>query len=104
MLDENILLCATHSDHDDTVIHDDGSNTKKRYGKLFSQETYRWVLKELNISFKSFISDKCEDSTYYVNQIENLIDKDEIEELKIKLGQHKIKVFQANTRTKRMPI
>jgi hypothetical protein len=72
-----------------------------RYGKLFSQETYREVIKELNISLKSPISDKCEDCTNYANQIENSIDDDEIKELKIKLEQHKIKVFQANTVKKR---
>jgi len=39
VLDENVLLSVTHSDHNDTVIHNDGCNTKKRYGKLISQET-----------------------------------------------------------------
>ncbi|KAL5236485.1 hypothetical protein ACI65C_003895 [Semiaphis heraclei] len=68
-----------------------------RYGKLFSQETYRGVLKELNISLKSPISDKCEDCTNYANLIENSIDENEIEELTTKLEQHKIKAFQANT-------
>jgi len=67
-----------------------------RYGKMFSQETYRGVLKELNISLKSPISDKCEDCTNYANQIENSIEK-----LKIKLEQHKIKAFQANTMYKK---
>lgn len=72
-----------------------------KYGNLFLQETYRGVLKELNISLKSPISDKCEDCTNYANQIENSINKDEIEELKIKLEQHKIKAFQANTMYKK---
>lgn len=72
-----------------------------RYGNLFSQETYRGVLKELNISLKSPISDKCEDCTTYANQIENSINEDEIEELTTKLEQHKIKTFQANTMYKK---
>lgn len=68
-----------------------------RYEKCCSQETYRGVLKYLNISLKSPISDKCEDCFTYANQIENSNNKDEIEALNFKLDKHKNKAFQANT-------
>lgn len=65
-------------------------------GKCISQESYRSVLKMLNISLKKPNSDKCEDCFTFMNKIENSQVEDEIEVLKTKLEKHKSKASKAN--------
>lgn len=54
-------------------------------GKCISQESYRSVLKMLNISLKKPNSNKCEDCFTFMNEIENSQVEDEIEVIKTKL-------------------
>jgi len=67
-----------------------------KYGKCISQESYRTVIKKLNISLKKPNSDKCEDCSNFMNQIENSQIEDEIEVIKTKLEEHKSKASKAN--------
>lgn len=75
------------------MMHDDFCSKNE---KLICQELYRSVLKSMNISLKKPNSDMCEDCCMFKNQIENLENENEIEVIKNKLEEHKLKAYQAH--------
>jgi len=65
-----------------------------------SQEFYRQVIKELNISLKHPTIDKCEDCSIYEHNIENSTNENEIEDNKTLLKNHKAKALAATFKYK----
>jgi len=71
-----------------------------QYKNYCSQEFYRIVIKDLNISLKKSTIDQCEDCSIYKNKIENSSNEKEIEDTKTLLENHKAKALAVTTNYK----
>ncbi|KAE9536188.1 hypothetical protein AGLY_007411 [Aphis glycines] len=75
------------------AMYDDFCLQHKNY---CSQEFYRQIIKDLNISLRNPTIDKCEDCSTYQNIIENSTDENEIRVNITLLENHKAKALAAN--------
>ncbi|KAL4107495.1 hypothetical protein QTP88_017832 [Uroleucon formosanum] len=78
-------------------MYDDFCSQHKNY---CSQEFYRQVMKDLNISLRNPTINKCEDCSTYQNIIENSTDENEIRNNITLLENHKAKALTATLKYK----
>ncbi|CAH1711854.1 unnamed protein product [Aphis gossypii] len=79
------------------AMYDDFCLQHKNY---CSQEFYRQIIKDLNISLRNPTIDKCEDCSTYLNIIENSTDENEIRVNNTLLENHKAKALAASSKYK----
>ncbi|KAL4097805.1 hypothetical protein QTP88_022519 [Uroleucon formosanum] len=79
------------------AMYDDFCSQHKNY---CSQEFYRQVMKDLNISLRNPTIDKCEDCSTYQNIIENSTDENEIRDNITLLENHKAKALTPTSKYK----
>jgi len=79
------------------AMYDNFCSQHKNY---CSQEFYRQIIKDLNISLRNPIIDRCEDCSTYQNVIENSTDENEIGDNTTLLENHKAKALATMSKYK----